>query len=887
MEFSQEKDSTHSLHHVASQSQISTILEEVIHIQEENKEKPTIPIKSPSAESENSYIFEDEILEDPILLNRQKREKMFKLFMWAASNGDFEKLREFLENEEKRKWIDINGKDENGSTALIYTACFAHAKCAYLLIKHGADVNIADKFGWTALVWASNNHHDELVRIMLAGGADRDLKLSTGKSVKDYAMHLPDNEKLLKILSNPPTRFNPDFSFDNGEPLFEFDPIFNYKLSTIALNEVEAYSEEEINDDFFIPFAWDKCDGDQMFVFDETQLETLCDYIVLCIQPMKKPEKIYTPANIIFLAARYAYYFNSTELLKKFFDTILKKIGLLLKKLQQKPDVNINIFWLTNLLQLSCYLKKDTELVVSTVEYQYEISELINEFYINLIKHLEERLEDVIEPCIMQYNTIPGIDELKFESSFSRLGRRMGFKAQLEKGNSRLPKKSTKLSGSRLAHYTPQTVINILSSILRVLRTYRVHTSVIQQIIQQLLYFINAEIFNRLLTDSDYCCRSKAMQIRLNISNIEDWIRETIQFISDIDSKEIEDIEENHQYFINNQFMRQLAPSIKMCQLLQVCTSFTDLESFFDIAETIVRDELASAIASNDGCTTITNTESNNANLSMAQMRIVFDLYRYEVNEPKINHDIIKYINRQIKRIKEEEKNGISESTGTISSYSLSVNDLINDNQSNAGSAIGLYKRLGDEDDDARTYASSTVSTAFDCEDPLMELLDSKLILPFGVPVWRDADRSFICRNTPYLSKETVDEIDHMCKEKDRILKEELNQVEDNTTPIRFTFSPSPVTPHNKKPLNNSSSSSSLNNSKNGSSQHLHPNSVNSPKTSRSPTTPRSKSPANSNPSSPYNRNKPVLPPLPPLTNKNRPVLPPLPPLTNKNRPNK
>lgn len=145
MEFSQEKDSTHSLHHVASQSQISTILEEVIHIQEENKEKPTIPIKSPSAESENSYIFEDEILEDPILLNRQKREKMFKLFMWAASNGDFEKLREFLENEEKRKWIDINGKDENGSTALIYTACFAHAKCAYLLIKHGADVNIADK----------------------------------------------------------------------------------------------------------------------------------------------------------------------------------------------------------------------------------------------------------------------------------------------------------------------------------------------------------------------------------------------------------------------------------------------------------------------------------------------------------------------------------------------------------------------------------------------------------------------------------------------------------------------------------------------------------------------------------------------------------------------
>jgi len=143
MEFSQEKKpSLHSLHKMSSQ-----ILEDVIHIQEEDNklEENLKTLQSPSGTSETSYIFEDEILEDPILLNRQKREKMFKLFMWAASNGDFDKLRELLENEEKRKWIDINGKDESGCTALIYTACFAHAKCAYLLLKHGADVDAADK----------------------------------------------------------------------------------------------------------------------------------------------------------------------------------------------------------------------------------------------------------------------------------------------------------------------------------------------------------------------------------------------------------------------------------------------------------------------------------------------------------------------------------------------------------------------------------------------------------------------------------------------------------------------------------------------------------------------------------------------------------------------
>jgi len=866
MEISQKKSaSLHSLHRMSSM-----ILEDVIQIQQEDNKidkKLTTPLHSPSESSENSYILEDEILEDPILIDEQKREKMFRLFMWAASNGDFERLKELLENEEKRKWIDINGKDENGCTALIYTACFAHAKCAYLLIKHGAEVDIPDKFGWTALVWASNNHHDELVRIMLAGGANRDLKLSTGKTVKDYALHLPKNDKLLKILSNPPTQFNPDFDFDNDEPLFDFDPIFNYKLSNTSLNEINTI--EEVDDDFFIPFTWDKCDGDQMFVFDETQLETICDYIVFTIQPTKETENIYTPANIIFLAARYAYYFNSVELLKKFFSNILKKLDILLKSLQKRPDIDLNIFWLTNLLQLSYYLKKDTELVVSTVEYQYEISELVNEYYINLICNLEDRLEDVIEPSLMQYSTIPGIEDLKFENSLSRLGRRKGFKAQLEKGNSRLPKKSTKLSGAKLAQYSPQTVINILSSILIVLRTYRVHTSVIQQIIQQLLYFINAEIFNRLLTDANYCCRSKAMQIRLNISNIEDWIRETIHFISDLDSKENEDVDEaQHHYYINNQFMRQLAPTIKLCQLLQVCTSFTDLESFFDIADSIVRDELASAIASNDGCTTITNSESGSANLSMAQMRIVFDLYRYEVNEPKINHDIIKYINRQIKRIKEEEKNGLNESTSTLSSYK-SFSDL-NDTQSQTGSQYSLYsKKLVEDDDDTHTVASSTVSTAFEFEDPLVELLNSKHILPFGVPVWKETDRSFICRNTPYLSKETLEEIDLLCKEKERESKDELNKLDNKPSAIRFAFSTSPII--NKKKNN------SYNNS------NISPSRTKSPFGSPPPSSPLNKEILSGH-SSPYSsRPKPqTLPPLPPLSNSNKPVLPPLPPLTNK-----
>lgn len=44
------------------------------------------------------------------------------------------------------------------------------------------------------------------------------------------------------------------------------------------------------------------------------------------------------------------------------------------------------------------------------------------------------------------------------------------------------------------------------------------------QAYSQILYWISCEVFNRMLTRKKYLCRSRAIQIGLNIGVLEEWV---------------------------------------------------------------------------------------------------------------------------------------------------------------------------------------------------------------------------------------------------------------------------------------------------------------------------------------------------------------------------
>lgn len=104
---------------------------------------------SDSYNAAQSIVDDDDLIDDEKAVvsrtdldDETKRRKMTKIFCRAASSGDLEKVTQLLS--QHRSLIDIDAKDEDGTTPLIYAACFGKADIAQALLAAGAKTDIQD-----------------------------------------------------------------------------------------------------------------------------------------------------------------------------------------------------------------------------------------------------------------------------------------------------------------------------------------------------------------------------------------------------------------------------------------------------------------------------------------------------------------------------------------------------------------------------------------------------------------------------------------------------------------------------------------------------------------------------------------------------------------------
>ncbi|KAJ2883388.1 hypothetical protein H4R27_002795 [Coemansia aciculifera] len=135
----------------------------------------------------DDFITEVDIVESTELTDDKKRELLSQRFARTASSGDVIALERLWETCQGSKWVDINYRDDQGSTPLICASCFQHSHIAELLLSYGASVNLQDKSGWTALMWATTNQNEELVRVLLEHGASSTAKTARGHTAMNIA----------------------------------------------------------------------------------------------------------------------------------------------------------------------------------------------------------------------------------------------------------------------------------------------------------------------------------------------------------------------------------------------------------------------------------------------------------------------------------------------------------------------------------------------------------------------------------------------------------------------------------------------------------------------------------------------------------------------------
>ncbi|KAI8146528.1 hypothetical protein BJV82DRAFT_576084 [Fennellomyces sp. T-0311] len=600
---------------------------------------PESPLSSSSSSSVDEQLDNDES-EIIKLDDASKRSKLTQLFCRAASTGDVAKVSQLLKSH--RDWIDIDARDEDGTTPLIYAACFGKVDIAQALLEAGAKTDVQDSYGWSALMWATNNNHEGLVKVLLESGASSQTKSAKGRTVFDFVN--TDNQKIVEILAtNPRDSFSStssimgrnagslssassnagDYDFYYQSTLEGYDNFMveeadrRKKLLETAMalagNVADDFDDEDFEQDpedqddddddddvMTHEFQWDKCLPDQMFVFGADNLQYILDTVITNISlPVRSQQEICVPANVVFLSARFAHYFSSDELLQEVLEGAMTRISNEIKT--NARNVHVLAFWITNATQLLYYFKKDTGLVVATAEHQLRISELISEIYTMIINDTERRLLKILTPAMLEHEQIPGMEDVNFADDWQRFFRRSTRRSVIVPPDGamaiQMKRNASTPTSACNGNISPQSVTSLLTSTLYVLQNYDVHPTIIIQALAQFFHFISCEMFNRILSNKKLLCRSKAMQVRMNMSHIEDWIG---------------------QSNLPHSLVTYFDPTTQLLQLLQCLTQMQDLVGFIQ---------------------TVKKFESLNA----LQVKRCVTNYRYEVGEQRLPDEIEKY----------------------------------------------------------------------------------------------------------------------------------------------------------------------------------------------------------------------------------------------------
>lgn len=313
-----------------------------------------------------------------------------------------------------------------------------------------------------------------------------------------------------------------------------------------------------------------------MFVFQESDLERLLDVIVTKIAPQRSLAQKPIPANVLFLSARYAHYHAHADLLDHLLISAMEKINEVVANMQ--GDMTVLAFWMSNATLLLHYLKKDAGLVIATNEAQVQLTDLINEIFVLIIRDAERRMDKVLDTAMLDHETIAGFEDVQFQNEWKFFRSKPKVKAPEP-----MSKRFRPPSPHRKAKVSPRNITSLLSSTLFVLDLYDIHSVITTQVLAQLLYWLGAELFNRIMSNRKYLSRTKAMQMRMNVSLLEDWALNN--------NRQPEHYENGSTSIAGeatiNAARQHLAPVSQLLQWLQVCSSVG--ENIDSLRETVAQ----------------------------------------------------------------------------------------------------------------------------------------------------------------------------------------------------------------------------------------------------------------------------------------------------------
>uniref|UniRef100_A0A8C8SK46 Myosin VB n=1 Tax=Pelusios castaneus TaxID=367368 RepID=A0A8C8SK46_9SAUR len=224
------------------------------------------------------------------------------------------------------------------------------------------------------------------------------------------------------------------------------------------------------------------------------------------------------PAYILYMCIRHADYINDDLKVHSLLTSTINGIKKVLKK--HNDDFQMTSFWLANTSRLLHCLKQysgDTGFMTQNTtkqnehclknfdltEYRQVLSDLSIQIYQQLFKIAEGMLQPMIVSAMLENESIQSLCGVK----------PMGYRKR----------SSSMVDGDNT--YSLDAVIRQMNTFHSIMCDQGLDPEIIQQVCKQLFYMINAVTLNNLLLRKDVCSWSTGMQLRYNISQLEEWLR--------------------------------------------------------------------------------------------------------------------------------------------------------------------------------------------------------------------------------------------------------------------------------------------------------------------------------------------------------------------------
>ncbi|XP_050398741.1 unconventional myosin-Va isoform X2 [Patella vulgata] len=273
------------------------------------------------------------------------------------------------------------------------------------------------------------------------------------------------------------------------------------------------------------------------------------------------------PAYVLFMIVRQTDFTNDDEKVRGLLTNTINGIKKVVKR--HNDDLERITLWLANTCRLLHTLKqysgekafqtentpKQNEQCLRNFdlsEYRQVFSDLAVWIYQGLLKRMEELIQPSIVPAILEHEAISGLNA----SKPSGLRGRASSNARELDGND----------------YTLDSLMKALNNYMRIVTQHAVDPELAKQIFRQVFYYICAGSLNNLLLRKDMCNWSKGMQIRYNLSHLEQWLR---------DNK----LHESGAIIA-------LDPIIQASQLLQARKTDSDVESISDMCSKLTNAQI-------------------------------------------------------------------------------------------------------------------------------------------------------------------------------------------------------------------------------------------------------------------------------------------------------